>query len=297
MAHRSSTAQTPSHRRATHSGVALLVLGPCILGIAGCGDGAEATAPSPHATYERDATAKAVVDATTGSIVLPIDAYFLTPTERTEIGNARALAMSLCAEQKGVTVPWEAKPPLQETSRRYGVWVMEEVQRFGYAVPDEIIPTAPPPDASGTIDDSLAVFEECNSSDPAVVALRYEQIRPGFDVSRLDGISAAALGTPDANEVFSEWETCLHAAGLQRDTSISPFAIQGATLDISEANVRIAVLDVQCKEQTNFVQRLADIEASIQGPIVTEHESELLEMRSEYEAVLDEARSFVATHA
>jgi hypothetical protein len=290
--------QCQSNAPTPRAPLAALVAGACLL-FAGCGGPVEPGPPQPCATsptYERMPGVRADVDPTVGTIILPVEKYLLSEAERNELSNARALAMKVCAGVQGVEVSWSKLEYIPESDRRYGVWLIAEVERYGYAIPTALASG----DEAGNeyTDADLQVFDDCNRTDEDVAAFRYEDVQPSFDyTSELGGITAAAFGSDEGRAVFTDWERCITKVGLVRDAEISPFAIQGASLDATEANIRIAVPDVQCKTQTEFVRRLADLEASMQAPVVEKHESELVEMRAEYEAMLERAREYVAATA
>jgi len=84
---------------------------------------------------------------------------------------------------------------------------------------------------------------------------------------------------------------------LTVDHAKSRWWITGTTLDPTESNIRVALLDVECKEGTRYVQRLADIEAALQQPVIADHLAELPEMREEYDAALELARDYLAEGA
>jgi hypothetical protein len=260
------------------------------------------------AANEPDATAgvdpallRADIDTEAGAIALPLQRFALTDREQGELFAAQGAAFAQCAAQEGVS--WTPADPSAfdlGASRKYGVWFRPEAERFGYGLPNEVATAGDQADAGATAPEptaaELAVYEECNASDE-VQQFESTTVRPGFDYAEeTTGLSEASLNSENAQAVFEDWEACLAESGVhvQRDGAQSPWTIEGTTTDVTESNIRIALIDVTCKEDTNYVQRLADIEATLQAPIVEEHLAELQQMRTEFDEMLDSARQFLA---
>ncbi len=238
-----------------------------------------------------DATAE--VDHEAGTITLPVERFQLTDAEYRLIDDARGLAMDRCAKAEGIDLGWRPGRAAPVSDRRYGVWVPAITEQFGYAVPEGA--SAPDTDGPPLDDDDFLVITEC-ASDPTVLSFRYESVRPGFDFAEeFSWVTTAAFGSPEGEAVFEDWEECLNAQGLHRDTSVSPFAVAGAGMAVTEQNIVIALKDVTCKSEVGFVQRLADLEAQLQAPIVAEHLAELEQMRSEYDHIVDAAREYLVS--
>ncbi|RMI06911.1 hypothetical protein [Cellulomonas triticagri] len=276
---------------------ALVAAGVVIASAAACSPNTEQT------TAVDPATVRAEVDPDVGSISLPLDRFMLTEPEQYEIFAAQGIAFDSCVAAAGVPVePRGTSTSDSTSSRRYGVWFRPEAERYGYGLPDSLALDSDAAGESGSpvadpTEEELAVYERCNATEDAQ---RFEstRIRAGFDYAEeTTGLSDKALGSDEAQEVFSAWKSCLAQGGLSVDDSRSPWAIAGTSLEPTEANIRAALVDVDCKEQTNYVQRLADIEAALQAPIVEDHLAELREMRAEYDEMLDDARQYVAEHA
>ncbi|NCT91881.1 hypothetical protein GXB85_13095 [Cellulomonas sp. APG4] len=182
------------------------------------------------------------------------------------------------------------------SDRRYGVWFEPEAERYGYGLPV----AEPPSEATPALSDAqLAEIEECATEDEVVRAFNFEGIRPGFDYAEaMTGrLSDDAFATSEGRQVFAEWEECLAEHGLQRNPSVSPTNIRGTSLEPSEQNIRVALLDVSCKAEVDFVARLAAIEAELQAPVIAEHLRELEEWRQEYDTALDAARTYLRENA
>jgi hypothetical protein len=274
---------------------ALAATGAVIASVAGCAPQSQEPTPVDPAVV------RAEVNPDSGSISLPLDRFMLTEPEQYEIFAAQGLAFDSCVAEAGVPVEPRGSSTVGATaSRRYGVWFRPEAERYGYGLPDSLMPdagAAVEADAEAPTDAEMAVYEQCNGSDD-VQRFESTRIRAGFDYAEeTTGLTDRALSSDDAQDVFSEWKSCLAESGLTVDETRSPWAIAGTSLEPTESNIRAALMDIACKERTDYIQRLADIEAAMQAPIVEEHLAELQDMRAEYDDMLDDARQYVAEHA
>ena len=282
--------------RSRWSLVVVLVAVVTLVACTGGGDEGDSPGPSVQAgDWEVDPTATAEVDHEAGTILLPMDRYWLTEAETAYLLSARSLAVNLCARDAGVVGHWEMIEAWEPENRRYGVWVRSVAERYGYSLPmrgDDFVP-------NNAEVDGTAVYEECAASDPDTTQFNFEGIRPAFDIATVTlGMSDAAFASAAAEEIFADWGACLAEHGLERDTSSeTPWMVAGTSDDVTESNIAAAIVDVDCKASVDFIQRIADIEAGYEQPIVDEYQSEFEEMRAEYDAMLELARQYLDENA
>lgn len=258
---------------------------------------AAACSPTPAPVPVDPALVSAQVDADAGTIVLPLDRFALTEREAAEIFSAQNLAFATCVTAAGIATPESASTPDLGASRLYGVWYRPEVERYGYGLPDMQPAHTAGDDTSGPTSAELAVFDRCSGTDD-VARFESAAIRPGFDYAEeTTGMTDRVLADDEVEHVLEEWESCLAEVGLRRDQSRSPWAVAGTTTDPTEANIRTALLDLDCKDRVDYVARIAAVEAAVQAPIVQEHLAELQQMRAEYDAMLADARAYLGENA
>lgn len=243
-----------------------------------------------------DPTAVSEVDAASGTIVTPLDRYALTDAEYALIDSASSLAVYHCAAAQGVEGgTWTEIPSRGVGDRRYGVWDRALVERYGYDLPDR--PTVV---GNNTVVSALETYEACGE-DPDVAQFNLSKIKPAFDVgSEVDGLVDAVLRSPEAEAVFNEWGACLEQNGLTRDLdheSGTPWVVLGADTNRSEESIRMAIIDVDCKTEVDYIQRLANIQAQYEQPIVDKYANELETVRREYDELLALAQAYTGTNA
>jgi len=248
------------------------------------GGGADAKAAPPEG--------RATVDETTGVIVLPLDRYSLTVKERATVEYGRLLLIRQCMRAKGLDyLVIDRRGEKPQSSRRYGIWVMHEATRYGYV----------PPPASAT---EKKILGDNRAKPPAwhdaAIACGQEignraalpDPMPG-DVASFKGYPDF-MASPEAQAVIEEWRACLREAGVTPPPPDEIYPPDGPNNDL-QTQIKVAVVDVQCKQRTRLVHRLAALEADVQGRLISENEAKLNEQRSMLEHVIREAEEAIAT--
>jgi hypothetical protein len=251
--------------------------------------GSKESRPLDTSVFNIKAFAKIDIDEKTGGITLPFDRYLISDAEDALIGKARALVLHSCLTEGGadikITVRTAAEP---EPSRRYGVWTEAQAATYGYSLPQHrslVSIGNAPPDAISTCRRSPAYGE---------LIVHYPDIQnAAFDTYVTVKDSAAG------QKAISQWRDCLVTKGLRpRTQGDSPFLPMGATLKVTSANKRIALADVNCKQVTDLVRRLAVLEAAEQSNQI-ERDPQLRQLmisqRHDVEATLRRAKKVVAS--
>lgn len=256
--------------------------------------------------------ASADVDPEAGTVVLPVERFLMTRAETHLVDTASQTVFDQCVRDHGYEVVSTPVVLDSEGDRRYGTWLVQEAELYGFAPPSvgrgagepgtvpvrprdsDGHPIFPPGDVRNA---DLDVILECHEA-PEVLRFVTHSIEPAFDYgAEIGPLMDEALGSSEGKQVFADWEACLEEHGLERDESESPYSIRGATMDVTEQNIAMALVDVQCKTDVELVQRLADLEAELQAPVVARYFKELTAMRAEYDVVLEDARAFLASDA
>ena len=281
-------------------GTGLLVL-ILLAGLTGCSPQSSSNNDTKDGV-EYDWSYKAEVNYETGEIVLPVEKYYLSLDDQGDVFGARSHFITQCMKAKGIDDPWAIPIPSDREDRRFGNWLMHNAEKFGFATP-----TSPEAEAAlaenvkwaeSHADDQAwqeaygEAVDECGKEDVAEeLALSNIPEPPRFDLSVLD----LALDSAEAKVVFADWEKCLNDNGLERDPEDSLFDIKGVSYDVvNEQNIKAAIVDVQCKADTDYTQRMADIMAAAQGPFVKKHEAELQEYYDAQLVVLGKAQDYLA---
>lgn len=259
--------------------------------------------------YKRDMTATAILDDDTGEIVLPLEQFFMSRDEQSIVNGAIILSMASCIHDAGYPALWVPFGERErKESQRYGRWVLEYAEKYGYSdIPDPVsqeiraheIAFAEYYFEETNIPEYDKVVDECgdNGEDTEIIASAFEDAAPP-EVLEMRELSYNLMKeTPEGQAAENEWRQCVEEGGLVVEEVDNEYAIKDVSyIDADEDSIRAAIIDVRCKEKTNLVKRLSDIEASFQAPVLKKYEAELVEMRSSVEESIAAVDVFMNNH-
>ena len=205
-----------------------------------------------------------------------------------DLARSRCMADAGYADNFVFAVTRTAQP---DTSRIYGIWDPEDLRQHGYAGP-----ALNPDDGEGS---------EIHVSTPAVDAAMQacaDQVRPMgfiFEPTSFDDIKPAvgaesAVYTPEGQAVIAEWTACLEAhdvAAPDEEGSLQPAGMLSMSLP---EQVRIGLIDIDCKESTDLRQRLADIDAGTQQAYLDSAPEYVAAYQTTAELALATSRAYLA---
>ncbi|ALE92116.1 hypothetical protein AOC05_06855 [Arthrobacter alpinus] len=61
-----------------------------------------------------------------------------------------------------------------------------------------------------------------------------------------------------------------------------------------QSQIKTALTDIDCKEKTNYIKRLADIDATFQAAYIGQHESALNRIKADKDAAVEKAKHIIA---
>lgn len=245
--------------------------------------------------------ATAILDREAQTITLPLTEYSLSEQETQTVQHANALIAQDCMADKAFPYPpateinWQREARV--TDRRYGVWNLDSVAKYGYDVPadDSRSPELNPEPAAVTVDGYDEALLDCieNIQDDLI----HEYIAYNADSSIADrGLfesETLAKADPEWTQARQDWTDCLAESKVTLATQDGWVPVLP---DSKSAQIEIAIIDVECKTETNLVQRLADIEATYQAAFEVEHQEQLNELKAKVRASVTEAESLIAHH-
>ncbi len=243
----------------------------------------------------------AEVDAEAGTIVLPLDAYRLSADDWDVIDAAQDVFLDACFEDAGYgeyyepgEALWQSSARHAQEAHRYGVWQADDVRERGYAGLLETWAT-PEEEVSGLpfTDEMAAASRGCYRA-MLDAGLSYEPETTTADAPL--GVPPVTL-MPEADEALAAWVGCLDDAGVAAALDDSGvLAPPGVWAEPFDEQVRIGLIDVQCKAETDLVQRLADVEAAYQLAYIERGGTWLEDFAAVQEEVLRTAEEYLAAH-
>lgn len=280
--------------------------------IAGIALSASACAQSGAPDVPPDTSATAHLDREHGQVVLPVDDYSLDHDSEQLIGQARHVIMRTCLNSKGVNglAPTATSSPAEE--RPYGLWRTASAAQNGYTMPRPASTEAPPLGGQWSEESDPAfntAYDACNEiarDDLDSVTPPETERTTAMDI-RDDAFNLASA-TPEWKEARKQWHDCLTSRGLTPRTddnawsSEQGFGIlttadpQNPSPAAKQEEIRIAVIEATCNEQTQLTQRLGDLEAGYQAALIKGKEAQLAQEKADNQKFVDAARAYLASH-
>ncbi|PPI23972.1 hypothetical protein C5D34_12810 [Rathayibacter sp. AY1B1] len=297
------TRRHSSHRSTTRGIAALAAITPALVLLGGC----------TSAPLDKDSTAHALLDSTTGRIVLPLEEYdYYGDDANAAIGN-RALdtVTARCMAGQGFAysaASVEEDPEHSGGDRTYGLWDEERARRWGFGFAPSRVSAAKAADAAAGGEAWTTAVGRCEEeTDPALMA-----ILPGNDESTDSSVSriateaySAARADPLWQTARDAWASCVRDAGLTPRSGSSEWGVEqedavrtgadGASSN-SEEEIRLATVEAHCNTETGLSQTLGDLEASYQAPLIAQNQAALNEIKTRNQERLAALRDYVAAH-
>lgn len=259
---------------------------------------------------EPDFTATAVLNLQTGEIDMPLDEYDIAArwADDALLEQALRVAALPCMEAHGhsyTAAHVQADPASSVGDRTYGIWNVEHAQKYGYGAGANPVNTAEAADQAAAPDpeqwsnDRYACFTEAKQQIAHIYPVDY--LTKSEVVGRI-GSDAYALAQKDPQwqAARDEYAACLTEHGLVAATgpgrwgSTAPEA-PGFDWESEEA-MRVAITEAQCNTDTQLTQRLGNLEAAYQAPLIKQHEAELQKIADDKSARLTAAEAYIAQH-
>lgn len=274
--------------RSFHRSAILVVLGVFAVG---CSPSAEPANDGYVPGAAESAGLDYRLDYSTQHFSDPVDELALTWEEESTLNFAAGIALAACMEEAG-TAPgpvYDRRKELSEMAdRSIGVWSEEYAAAYGYM---------PPPDSDGKLallsadngDAYQAVKTRCRDDKDYVkfagVAREYtDELKPR--------VEAGALSDPAAEaELDDKWRSCLddHSVSIPDEDYVP----RGLGSMSKEEEIRIALIDVDCKATTGYVESWAEYSSDLLAPAIELHRSEIDDFRKRAEPVIEEAREVI----
>lgn len=274
-------------------------------------DSSGQSAELPDVDISSYSDVKAELLADESQFVFPIDRYMTSVTDFDRLDAATSLQVKACMEEKGQPFWVNEVPPsayLLSADRRYGIWSLSDAAKYGYGLPAEWNETQVHMQQkyesflSGVSDAWHRAEQECWGSVHRLPWISRGSLpHDGEDRAlylpvELDYIAHhLAREDPGYEEALASWEECLEQNGLtppDRSEGIQP----ANTPDELEAQIRVAIIDVTCKQGTRLIEKLSAIEAQYQAALIDQNRAALEASVQKQAELLRQADEIIATH-
>lgn len=285
-----------SLRKALRKTVALL--GVCIaltLMLSSCGDTTDTN--NENQELERDHSAKAVLDYESGIITTPISAYSVPSRVLAKAKRAKVLMILPCLKKKGFTQTPPAVPqdstPMSNDGSLWGIWSVKLAQKHGFELDDgsELIEFK----RIHSIPGFTEAQDECHSEQSSEIKKLYQD--DPFSTSEIEStIAGTAYGAVQQSEeyksIHSQFQDCVRTHGYVPDEGwTTSDVVASDTGKPTAKEIKAATAVAQCATDLQSAQRLSDMKASFEAPLIKKHQAQLearLKTIRDMEARLDE---------
>ncbi len=260
-------------------------------------------------------SAKAELDPATATVSFPADQVALGDQEDSSVLlSAVAVAGAKCARDT-LNIPWVALPPdpYSPTAHMYtyyGPWTKTVAEKFAFVTPmgDGALMVngyIAEPEGHVWIDDPNAAISEedrqkfsktCIEDNPD--AQRFNEVNLwvwGPGQRALADEMQDVENDPRVISLFEELGACYREEGMTPDPEF-PWSITAAVDEINEEQIELALKTVECKDRIDFTQRIADIIAERQLPVIEKYADELIADRKKWDETVAEATDYIAAN-
>ena len=255
---------------------------------------------SSCAAAPKDTSFKAQLDFENNYITLPLDEYDRSDQAEDITVRASLLILKECYAKKGYDFEILENGWVSGDASQYGSWnvkhaanhftsskVREEQSRIYDSIPEDVKASCREEHREEL---NALKFDEADE----------EKYRP---VRRISGEAyQRAQGDPEWKKARSDWWDCQREEGLTPRTGDGEWTSkETANLNaddpkVLEEVIRLATIEAQCSEKVRLAQRLGDVEASYQGPLIEKNQALLNELKADRDAKIAKAREIIATH-
>ena len=259
-----------------------------------------ALALSSCAAAPKDTGLKAQLDFENNYITLPLDEYDMSDQALDITYRAYLLILKECYAKKGYDFEILENGFVSGDASQYGSWnvkhaanhftsskVREEQSRIYDSIPEDVKASCREEHREEL---NALKFDEADE----------EKYRP---VRRISGEAyQRAQGDPEWKKARSDWWDCQREEGLTPRTGDGEWTSkETANLNaddpkVLEEVIRLATIEAQCSEKVRLAQRLGDLEASYQGPLIEKNQALLNDLKAYRDAKIAKAREIIATH-
>jgi len=244
---------------------------------------------SPSTSSDADAAPRATLDPVTGTITTPMDAWSWDSREHAISRTAVDHYVVGCLQDAGYEATFDGPYPLEPgRDAEYGLWRMEDAEEHGYASL-----TAPDLDHVGAEWDTEVVpakaSRDCYRA-AREAGLTYDTADFGDGPTGITSV----MYTMEGQRIRDEWRECLIGHGASAPTSheagMVPDGVDGVPL---EEQLRIASIDLGCKDELGTVQRLADVGAREEAAYILRARDYLQERHAVEQETLGTAEAYL----
>lgn len=241
---------------------------------------------------------QAKLDPKSDTAVFPLDRYRPSEAEDRIIDYAIDISIQRCMQNEGFDFQIVDRREGHDTLgfRLFGLWILDKAAKYGYDIPpkDKIDEERFSLNSQTTDQGSDEEFSAC--LDNAISEFpRIDPVNTIAAQGSAEAYNQTVFNDADGKVIVQEWKDCMADRSIPV-TDSDVLVVETSGMGREQA-MQIAVADVQCKEATNAVQKLADIDASYQTEIVRQNQVALNDERAKIDETVKAAQDYIDSFA
>lgn len=247
-------------------------------------------------SLEKDESARAIFDVENDRVILPLDAYN-TDGKDEYFTKALELARKKCFAEHGqhykMFVRTEGSG--RNLGRTYGIWNVEYAQKYGLHKSEDsntLDLSSPAPSSDPGKDVSTECYQRASDEMKQIGEIPFGS----STFTRLETDARNAAGDRQLKKSLDdEWKRCVKDKGLTPDSEVTVKEeknIRQSTV-ASEEEIRIATIQAQCNQDVGRSQKLYDLEAQYQKPLVAKNQAALENELKEFKRRDEQFKQYV----
>lgn len=260
----------------------------------------------------RDPSATADLDQATGQIITPLSEYDLTDSDVdiALMNQAVRVWTAGCMSDGGYRYSATMTEVSIPDDREYGIWFEPNARIYGWGHAPSSVDATLQEDAMAGGQEWQDAERECGEragEDPVLAAIlpsQQEQTDSMVPNLRTEAYRLAS-SDPMWQQAREAWWECLRTEGLESLTGAQDWmsAQSKASLEAAgaeptpeqlEEQIVLASIEARCNNETGLTQRLGDLVASYQAPLIQKNQAALNEIKEHKQDRLNRARDFIA---
>lgn len=231
------------------------------------------------------------------SVEMPLDKYVNSPDEYVQIATANFYQLKACVVGKGQPLTHHYYQTEYRSVAPFGVWSRQYAERYGYELHNELGRVYVGEGVKGEETPQMqTALEECASEvepQEIPVILRGVSVNMGPETATLGEVSEQVTmlvaQDSDVKSAIEEWTQCLAKEGISMDTQYeNPLPV---IPEDKEAQIKQALIDVQCKKDTRLMERYFDAQAQYEQALIEKNQATFNTLAETKAANLEKARA------
>ena len=247
-------------------------------------------------TLEKDESARAIFDVENDQVILPLDAYN-TDGKDEYYTKALELARKKCFAEHGQHYKMfvRTEGAGRNFGRTYGIWNVECAQKYGLHEPNEsntLDLSAPAPSSDPGKDVSTECYQRAHNEMKQIG----ESPFGSATYRRVETDARNAAGDQQLKKSLDdEWKRCVKDKGLTPDSEMTVKEEKNIphSTTPSEEEIRIATIEAQCDRDIGRSQKLYDLQAQYQKPLVAKNQAALENELKEFKRRDEQFKQYV----